>query len=322
MAGAHNCHERLAQESLTLAGYQSAPPVLTDVDRSLFEAVEFSTSFMDKNIFALSLIIGTRSVDVENSSWISLAEVIGFHNDPAVQNKHCLRSKEQDFQKGDADAVESCKKAILDEVDMALGGADVPDFSARETVPFYLQYLGEREISVSRFYYHLGRALHAVHDSFAHSYRTEDRTGIVAVDNWIEYVTGNFAPDRDGPPHSSVADDCDNARTWNRPTMQAAIDGGGDFIEGVAGSTDGVSRDMALQAFFDKWIYHVADCTRENGWCGSPDPADLKTAKSKGILGCSAGFMADHATTAPLKPLIAIMLSMVIPLLLFRRRKR
>ena len=264
----YGCHERWSQDALDAAGYAADPPALGD-DRLLFESVDFDTSYLDRNIYALSLALGARSVDVGGVACTDLARLVGVQNDPDAQDMHCERSRVQDGEEGDAAAAESCREALRREALIAFEAAG-PD--EREDVTVNLLYQGSRQVPLSRFYFHMGRALHVLEDSFAHCFRTADRMGIVEVTNWIDDVSGRLDPDRDGPAHIDASDECRCNRPWGQPTYDAAVEASRELLA-LAYAPAG--REAVLEAFLEEWMSHVPGCTASNGYCASPDPEDL-----------------------------------------------
>ncbi len=307
----YGCHEHASLEALEAAGYASPPPGLEDEDRLLFSALDFDVSYVDRNVYALSLVVGARSNDVGALPGVDLARLVTLHNDPDDQASHCLRASWQDGEEGDAAAVESCRAFIRTQVDLALvtvAADGLPDPDVREPVAVNLMYQGRREVELSVFYYHMGKALHALQDSFSHCYRTEDRRGIVEVMNWIDDVAGNLDPGRDGPAHASAADDCRCGRDWGAATFDASVEASSELLALASGPGPRPVREAALETFLDRWVSHVPGCTRENDYCSSPDPVDLA---GDPCSGCSAacGDRRPAPVWAPLVLLLALVLA-------------
>jgi hypothetical protein len=60
------------------------------------------------------------------------------------------------------------------------------------------------------YYVRIGQAIHAVEDSFTHTYRTPDGMQITVVLDWVDEANGNLVEKTNGPPHSSEMDRCDD----------------------------------------------------------------------------------------------------------------
>ena len=110
-------------------------------------------------------------------------------------------------------ALADCRGFILSRLDEALGGLDDmgrPDPARRTTVAVHLALRDQVDAPLVTFYVRMGQALHALQDSYAHSYRPPDGTGVTAVMNWVDQVNGDFDEARDGPPHTTELDRCDD----------------------------------------------------------------------------------------------------------------
>jgi len=257
------------------AGYVEEPPVLEGDDLLLFDAVAFDLSYVDRNIFALSLIAGSRYADISGFGALDIGSLVGVHNDDEAQREHCLRSSWHDGEEGDAAAVRACRDFIREELDLALSTVDadgVPDPNIREDVEIYLVYQDTRAVPLSTYYFHIGRALHALQDSFTHTYRSEDLLSIVEVMNWIEMLDDSIDQERDGPAHDSDADACECDEEWIQDSREAATDATADLLEVMNADVSSAEREVSIDRLMDSWMAHVPDCTLENDYCGSPAP--------------------------------------------------
>ncbi|MFH1436882.1 MAG: hypothetical protein ABIJ56_14335 [Pseudomonadota bacterium] len=285
----YGCHEHWAQEALDEAGYVGEPPKLAGDDRYLFDAVEFDASFVDENIWAMSLVLGARSNDVGEYAILDIPHIIEIHNGSDYQAAHCLRTGSQDYEEGDADAVESCRDFIRRQIGLAFDAAGPdgsPDPSIREEVEVNLAHTGGRDVDLSSFYFHVGAAMHTLQDSFSNCYRSADRTGIVEAANWIDWATENLDVERDGPGHDNAADDCRCDRDWGQPTFDAVSLVTKRLLEIVSMDASRTDREAALEELLDAWVYHVPGCTASNKYCASPDPGDIADS-SCGFCECS-----------------------------------
>jgi hypothetical protein len=245
-------------------------------------------------------------VDIGSYPGLDLSRMVALHNDPDTQDMHCLRAAWQDGEEGDAEAVGSCRQAVRREVGLALD-ASSPD--ELEPVRVNLCYQGAREVMLSRFYYHLGRAVHVVQDSFSHCYRTEDRLSIVEVANWVEDVSGRLDPSRDGPAHDDDADDCQCTRPLGQPTYDAVLAASTDLIRLASMDAPRPDVEAQLETFLDLWMSHVEGCTRENGYCESPDPAELA---SDPCQGCQCTLVRGRASQGGLVALALLAAALLV----------
>ncbi len=296
----YGCHERMTMEALGVVGYVAPPPDLTRDDRLLFESVGFDASYLDRNRWALDMALGVRHFDVDRYSAVDLGMLTALHNQPDTQANHCLRASWEDGEEGDAQAVSSCRGVIREEMALAWDSGDVdgrPDPWVTEDVEVYLLYQGARVLPVSRFYFHLGRALHVVQDSFTHCYRTRDARSIAEVTNWVEDVTGERKLDRDGPPHQDSADDCQCGRQWVADLRASSLLASVDLITLASMEGTRPEREEALESFLRDWVSHVPDCTADNGWCASPLPVGVRESPCGG---CSVSGVDSHGPGAAL----------------------
>jgi hypothetical protein len=59
-------------------------------------------------------------------------------------------------------------------------------------------------------------AIHAIEDSFTHTYRTPDGMEISVALNYIDEVKGTLVESRDGPAHATALDRCDDPDTLSK----------------------------------------------------------------------------------------------------------
>ena len=109
----HDCHERISAAALRQVGYVRTPPALSAADASLRAGLQFDAGAYDANIYALSLIIGTRWPDSQGEPSFDFYKLSNVHNAPGDQASHCLR-EETDLgaETGDTHALADCRAAI------------------------------------------------------------------------------------------------------------------------------------------------------------------------------------------------------------------
>src|SRR6185295_5189471 len=104
----------------------------------------------------------------------SLTEI---HGNPDNQGEHCLRSEDQKEPGGSAAAVNSCRTFIRQRATEALAALDAngaPDIANRTPLSVHLSLRGQIDVPLPTYYVRIGQAIHAVEDSFSHTYRSPD----------------------------------------------------------------------------------------------------------------------------------------------------
>ena len=99
------------------------------------------------------------------------------HGDPDHQPEHCIRRLEDDGPEGDASALEACGDFVLDQMAEALGDEiddGVIDMDTFIDVETHLVFRGKVEVSLPAYPFHVGRAIHAMQDSFTHTFRSHE----------------------------------------------------------------------------------------------------------------------------------------------------
>ena len=168
-----------------------------------------------KDLGGVTLLVSVRDNDLKGRSSDDLTELAEVHGNPDNQDEHCLRSRTQDEPGGSEAAVSDCRTFIRGRVAEALDGLDASgrpgprraDRAARAPVA----PRGTSTRSLPTFYVRIGQAIHAVEDSFTHTYRTADGMKITVVMNWVDKADGTYDESRDGPAHATQMDVCDDS---------------------------------------------------------------------------------------------------------------
>ena len=250
----------------------------------------------DEDFFILtSVLVGVRSPDTNGHSILNLenARTIHTSRDPGEQYAHALRGVDDDDALGDAAAVEGTRERIREEVELG-GQALLDGEDPFERVNLYFDFYGLVDIRVWRPAYHLGRAAHAVQDSFSHTIRDEadELRTILTVFNYVEAVTGTLRESRDGIPHSNGMDDCGEATVATRAAARQATTelflAARDVYEG---------RDAgAVEVVLDDWVTYRPGCTLDDAFCdngtwlelarkGPAEPLPLLRGELEGRIG-------------------------------------
>ena len=275
----HNCHERISAAALARANYVQTPPPLSADDASLRAGLQFDASLYDANIYALSFIIGTRWPDSQGEPSFDFYKLSNVHNAPGDQSAHCLR-EESDVgaETGDTHALAACRASItalywqaLATLDPATGGVN-PD--ERTLQAEYLPFIGKTQIPVSGFYFFAGRAVHAIQDSFAHTYRRMDGTdpghAITSIFNWESQVRGDLVESENGHGHETILDDCEDDNPSNGDRLGWATDATAELLTALTTPGTAAERQTRLDAFFADWMTYEAGCSIENEYCDNP----------------------------------------------------
>lgn len=288
------CHERMSREALSRVGYAAPPPELAGDDATLADSVPFEVGDADRDLYALSFLIGSRFPDLwEHAAIQNLADLIEVHNADDMQVQHALRSASQDGDAGDqaaAEATIALARSMLESVLDVAGWEGAPDPTLRATVRVSLLYVGETDVSVSALYFAVGWTLHVIQDSFAHCFRTGPELGQIAeVMNWVEAVSGELVVERDGQAHSSLLDDCDCPTQAVQDVVEAATQASVDFLAVATQPMSEVERRLALDEAFDRWMSFAPGCSRENDFCDCAAWLEVEASGDEcAAAGCSA----------------------------------
>lgn len=288
------CHE-----TMTIAAFEEAAPVLPidaiDLperetwDRAagvVFEAIgEVETANEHERFFFFSLFLGVRAPDTEGSSSTNVQTLRGIHAHPEGQYDHCLRATEDDGARGDASAHQACLATIRSQIEQARDALDAEEGGAIVLVPFTLDHYGTFDVPVWGAAYHIGRALHAVQDSFTHTVRSDDLTTIYHVANFIEAVDGTLEERRDGLAHSTYADQCGEESS---EVVRASREASADLLRATATFLDGTGDgEGAIEAYLATWMPFQEGCGIDRGFCGSKWEERARREPTTAYLGCA-----------------------------------
>jgi hypothetical protein len=277
-----NCHQGITSEALDQGGWPLglSPPPLTGDDRYLVQEVPFYVPERARNPWALAALMGNQFTDqgsVRGNDLVALAELAAR---PELQREHCLRSPGDDGPDGDRQALAACKAFILEQVQQALGPDSAPDLQRRETVRMTLVFRGKVNIPVNQYGFHLGRALHALQDSFTHTFREPDGGHKVrTVLNWVEWLHGgsSYNEARDGFQHVTPLDNCNVEAVGGLERRATALEASSELAAALADDSGAREGRLArAEQVIDRWFLQQTGCTAENGWCDAPE-RNLKT---------------------------------------------
>jgi hypothetical protein len=324
-----NCHERISQAALSQTGYVQTPPALSGDDAGLHDNVEFKASRYDANIYALSLIIGVRNADTHGGQDFSFGNNASAANADDDQRAHCLRSKSQDGPEGDRAAVADCRSWIESLYWLALSSLDdTGNVSAddRTDVSVATEFQGPVSYPVSQLYYFAGRAMHAVQDSFTHTFRSADGHAIRHVFNWSEQVSCTLDEARDGHGHETVLDECQNGDPSQAERFDLATQASTDLLSAITTPGSRPERAERIADFLDTWMKYEPGCTLHDAYCQNPVYAWLSHSDRSdknicdGPLGCEAAGASAAAPSTERSLLLGG--AVLLGALALRRRRR
>ncbi len=327
-----SCHERITHAALLQAGYVAPPPALSKDDGRLRASLQFDASPYDANIYALSLVMGVRWPDAQGAPDFDFYQLAEVHNDPAGQGPHCLRAPGHDGAgPGDEAALRDCRSHIERHYWAALKTLDAAgevNPAERELIAEFIPFVGRAAVPVSGFYVNAGIALHAVEDSFTHSYRTSDYRRLVHVFNWSDQVRGTIDESRDGHGHEGLLDDCEDRTPGNdvAARMGATVAAAADFLRALNQPGDRAVRQQRLDRFFADWMTYQPGCDLANEYCDSPLQRVLRDSGKSDVYGsggcAAAGWSVDPSGAPLLIVAVAAALLVATTTAPSRRRRR
>lgn len=279
------CHERVTGDAIAAGGWPEGrePPAPTETDQRIMDDVPFALPSGDP--WTLALLIGVRNNDIGGNNPFDLPALSQIHNDPERQSEHCLRRREDDGEPGDESALAACRAFILAELELALGDGEAIDMSATTPVDVYLTFRGRTELDLAAYPFHLGRALHALEDSYTHTFRDPESEEVRSVLNWIESNLEGGDPARDGHAHITALDQCGSG---DDVRVDPATDAAAELAAAVADPEGGRAGRLArAAAVLERHTERQPGCTADNDWCDTPE-ASLPTS-SCAVGGNGAG---------------------------------
>src|SRR5687767_1474229 len=205
-----DCHTTITTDVLTRASWPLGrePPPLTGDHVHLVNELSVDVAPEAQNLWALAVLVGNQYTDQGPYRRDDIASVAQYNALPELQREHCIRRAEDDGPDGDAGALAACKAFILEELELALGPGEEPDLDVTEVVELYLVFRGSADVPLPRFSFHLGRGLHALQDSFTHTFRSADKRRVLSVLNWVDWIGKDYDEARDGFQHLTELDRC------------------------------------------------------------------------------------------------------------------
>lgn len=298
------CHERVTRSAVARVGWPGAarPPGLSAEDGlRLSRDLPFELPPDAQNPWSLALLLGVRDNDLHGYAANEFQELAVVHAAPEDQREHCLRGPADDGPDGDRTALAACRAFILSEVALAVGTAAEVDLRGAESVPVTLPFSGRRDAAVQRYGWHMGRALHALQDSFTHALRSPDGRRVRHVLNYADPAQGNgYDEARDGHDHINALDGCAVGSASETRRAAVAADASAELLRAaVDGAGGGAGRVARASAVLDAWFTIEPGCVLANQYCAAPE-----LAESGG--GCAAGPRAPRPAAPPALAALAL----------------
>ena len=272
------CHEKITSEALRTVRLDletAAPIPFTANEHALVEDLDFTLEQDMEDLGGLTLIVSVRDNDLKGRASDDLSQLAMVHGNPDNQDEHCLRNKAQDEPNGSLDALNDCRNFIRGRIVEALDGLDTngtPDIAKRTSLPLHLSLRGNIDVSLPTYYVKIGQAIHAVEDTFTHTYRTADSMKITVVLNWIDEADGNYKESRDGPAHASAMDVCDDPDELRTTRRILATEFSVAILRATLDPTKTREEKMAaVDGILDTYMSYSPGCTFDNNWCDAPE---------------------------------------------------
>jgi MYXO-CTERM domain-containing protein len=286
------CHEPITSQALRTVRTElatAAPLTPTANDRALVDDVQFTLEPDMEDLGGATLIVSARDNDLKGLSSDDLSYLSEVHGNPANQDEHCLRNGNQEEPGGSEAAVLACRAFIRTRIEEALDGLDAkgrPDPARRSPLRLELSLRGNVTAQLPTYYVHMGHALHAVEDSFTHTYRTPDGMKITVVMNWVKVAKGKLVESRDGPPHAAKLDVCNDPDDLRRTRRALATAAATELLRATLDPLKSRDEKMAaVDVALDTYLSYSPGCTFDNDWC---DAAERQYRDAAGCS-CTAG---------------------------------
>jgi hypothetical protein len=272
------CHETITSEALRAVRLElaTAAPLPADRnERALIRDLEFVPDGDMNDLGGATLLVGVRDNDLKGRDSSDVTQLALVHGDPNNQREHCLRNAHEKEPGGSEMAILDCRAFIRERIGQALEGLDAtgtPDLSKRTQLPLYLALRHSVDASLPTYYVRIGQAIHAIEDSFTHTYRTPDGMQITTVLDWVDEANGNLAEASDGPPHATDLDRCDDADELRTQRRALATEAATAILRTTLDPTQTSDQKMAsVEVILDKYLSYSPGCNFDNAWCDAPE---------------------------------------------------
>ncbi len=286
------CHETITTDALRAVRLElasAAPLPANKNEQALITDLEFMPAGDMTDLGGATLLVGVRDNDLKGRDSNDISQLALVHGDPSAQREHCLRNTHAKEPGGSAAAVADCRAFIVERVGQALDGLDAtgtPDITKRTSLPLYLSLRHDVNALLPTYYVRIGQAIHAIEDSFTHTYRSPDGMQITVVLDWVDEANGNLVEATDGPPHATDLDRCDDADPLRQRRHELATEAATAILRATLDPSQTNDQKMAaVEVILDQYLTYSPGCTFDNNWCQAPE---RKYGNGQGS-GCSMG---------------------------------
>lgn len=286
------CHETITSQALRAVRLDlatAAPLATTSDEQALVDDVQFTPEADMKDLGATTLVLGVRDNDLKGRGSSDLSQLAEVHGNPNGQQEHCLRGPNEKEPGGSEAAVTACRAFIRGRALEAIDGLDaagMPDLTKRTTLTVHLSIRGGVDAPLPTYYVRIGQAMHAVQDSFTHTFRTADEMKITVVLDWLDAVNGSINESVDGPAHSTLLDHCDDADALRKRRRELATEASAALLRATLDPKQTHDQKVAsVDAMLDKYLSYSPGCTSQNNWCDAPE----NQYKDAAGCGCQVG---------------------------------
>ncbi len=287
-----DCHESMTLAALDRAGWPggATPPAPTPLDAAVADDLPFPLASARRDPWTVAMLLGVRYPDLAGLDPTDFPAIAELAADPTRQAQHCLRAPGDDGPGGDLAALASCRAHIRAEILAAIGEGDAIDTSAEEELDVWLTFRGDVTLPFRRFAFRLGRALHALQDSFSHTFRDPADARVRAVLNYVDPLHRGYDASRDGHAHLEALDACAAGDPSRERRAAWAIDASADLLAALGDPDDDRAARMArVDAVLDRWLVHVGGCDASNRYCDAPELDERAPSCSARAAGAGRG---------------------------------
>jgi hypothetical protein len=279
------CHEQITESALRTVRATNATATRLAPDRNeqaLIDDLPFDVPSDMNEIAAASLLVGIRDNDLKGRSPTEIDQLATVHGDPNGQEEHCLRAEADDEPAGTVSSLARCRAFILaramSAVD-ALAADGTPDANVRDRLDVSLSLRGRVNVSLPAFWIRTGQAMHALQDSFAHTYRDGAGSEVTVALNWIDLVNKVEVESRDGPPHKTDLDKCNAGDPLRNRNRDLATTASVELLSAMlAQGASREARSAGVNAMLDRYLAYSPGCTAANAWCDAAENAYTNTS--------------------------------------------
>jgi hypothetical protein len=276
------CHERITRAAWRQVR-ESLPQVTGDLpsrgdDQALMDDLPFHVPDSLMTIGPTTLLLGVRDNDIKEHGPNDLEQVGPTASDPQLQDEHCLRAPEDDEPDGSREALRRCRAFIGRKLLQALEGLDAdgkPDASRRTKLRVALAIRSQIDVSVPLFFLEAGRGLHALQDSFTHTFRNPEQPGqVTTVLNFVDFTNDTLNEAVDGPAHASDLDRCDDPDELRTERRKLATEASAVALTTLLDpELSRAEKERGINQLLDDYVGldESEDCTFENHWCDAPE---------------------------------------------------